>query len=163
MDHMQKKQIIQNKLLTLLLKWDRRTPTDFVHQRLSILKVNDVHSAKVISFVNECRASRVPDIFVEYFRTRETGLNLRNQSSLDIPWARTDMGLSRCDVRGAWLLNNYLQTVTPLLHTKRASINKFLNSLFVIIIRLNSSFVIVIRIKLLSCNYFYTTLWYVTQ
>ena len=56
-------QIIQKKLLKLLLKWDRRTPTDFVHHRLSILKVSDVHSAKIISFVNECRARRVPDIF----------------------------------------------------------------------------------------------------
>ena len=128
-----------------------------MHHRLSILKVNDVHIAKILSFVNECRASRIPDIFVEYCRTRETGLNLRNRSSLDIPWARTDMGLSRCDVRGARLWNNHLQTVTPLIY-KRASTNKFLNSLFVIMIRMNSLSVIVIRIKLLSCNYFYSTL-----
>ena len=122
-------QIIQNKLLKLLLKWDRRTPTDFVHHRLSILKDSDVHSAKVLSFVNECRARRVPDIFVEYFRTRETGLNLRNRSSLDIPWARTDMGLSRCDVRGARLWNNHLQTVTPLLYKK--SFHKQISKFFI--------------------------------
>ena len=124
-----KLQIIQNKLLKLLLKWDRRTPTDFVHHRLSKLKVSDVHSAKVLSFVNECRARRVPDIFVEYFRTRETGLNLRNRSSLDIPWARTDMGLSRCDVRGARLWNNHLQTVTPLLYKK--SFHKQISKFFI--------------------------------
>ena len=124
-----KLQIIQNKLLKLLLKLDRRTPTDFVHHRLSILKVNDVHGAKILSFVNECRASRVPDIFVEYFRTRETGLNLRNWSSLDIPWARTDIGLSRCDVRGARLWNNHLQAVTPMLYKK--SFHKQISKFFI--------------------------------
>ena len=35
--------------------------------RLSILKVNDVHSAKMISFMKECRASRVPDILLSTF------------------------------------------------------------------------------------------------
>ena len=143
--YISKSQIIQNKLLKLLLKWDRLTSTDFVHHRLSILKVNDVHSAKILSFVNEYRASRVLDLFVEYFSARETGLNVRNRSSLDIPRARTDMGLSRCDVRGAWLWNNDLQTVTPLLY-KKSFTNKFLNYLFLIMSRINSSFVIVIKI-----------------
>ena len=48
-----KVQIMQNKLLKLLLKWDRRTPTDLVHYHLSILKINDMHTAKILSFVNE--------------------------------------------------------------------------------------------------------------
>ena len=47
-----------------MLKWDRRTPTDFVHNMLSILIGNDVNSAKIISFVNECRAIRVMDILL---------------------------------------------------------------------------------------------------
>ena len=110
--------IMQNKLLKLLLKWDRCTPTYLVHYHLSILKINDVHTAKILSFVNEWRSGRVRDIFVNYYKIRETGLNLRDRSSLDIPWARTDMGLSRCDVRGARLWNNNLQAVNPLLHNK---------------------------------------------
>ena len=74
--------IMQNKLLQLFLKWDRRTPTDLVHNRLSILKIDDVHIAKVLSFVNECRSCRVPDIFVNYYNIRDTGLNLRNKTAL---------------------------------------------------------------------------------
>ena len=109
---------MQNKLLKLLLKWDRRTPTDLVHQRLSILKIDDVHIAKVLSFVNECRSCRVPEMFVNYHKIRETGLNLRNKSSLDIPWARTDLGLNRCDIKGARLWNNHLQTTSQLLYKK---------------------------------------------
>ena len=76
---MSKLQIMQNKLLKLLLKWDRRTPTDLVHKELSLLKIDDIHIAKVLSFVNECRSCRVPDMFVNYYEIRETGLNLRNQ------------------------------------------------------------------------------------
>ena len=60
-----KVQIMQNKLLKSLLKWDRRTPTDHVHYHLSILKINDMHTAKILSFVNEYRSGRVPDIFVK--------------------------------------------------------------------------------------------------
>ena len=78
-----KLQIMPNKLLKVLLKWDRRTPTDLVHQRLSILKIDDVYFAKVLSFVNECRSCRVPEMFVNYYKIRETELNLRNRSSLD--------------------------------------------------------------------------------
>ena len=128
-----KVQIMQNKMLKLLLKWDRRTPTDFVHYHLSILKINDMHTAKILSFVNECRSGRVPDIFVNYYKIRETGLNLRDRSSLDIPWARTDMGLSRCDVKGARLWNNNLQAVNPLLHKKsfHTQVSKFLVSRYI--------------------------------
>ena len=117
-ESLSKLQIMQNKLLHLLLKWDRRTPTDLVHQRLSILKIDDVHIAKVLSFVNECRSCRVPEMFVKYYKTREIGLNLRNRSSLDTPWARTDLGLSRCDIKGARLWNNHLQTTSQLLYEK---------------------------------------------
>ena len=116
-ESLSKLQIMQNKLLKLLFKRDRRTPTDLVHQ-LSILKIDDVHIAKVLSFVNECRSCRVPEMFVNYYKIRETGLNLRNRSSLDIPCGRTDLGLSRCDITGARLWNNYLQTNSQLLHKK---------------------------------------------
>ena len=109
-ESLSKLQIMLNKLLRLLLKWDRSTPTDLVHQRPSRLKIDDVHIAKVLSFVNECRFCRVPEMLVNYNYIRETGLDLRNRSSLDIPWATTDLGLIRCDIKGARLWTHYLQT-----------------------------------------------------
>ena len=112
---------MQNKLLKLLLKWGRRTPTDLVHKELSLLKIDDVHIAKVLSFVKKCRYCRVSDIFANYYKIRETGLNLRDRSSLDIRWDRTDMGLSRCDIKGARLWNQYLQTTIQLSYKKELS------------------------------------------
>ena len=134
MDHARKRPYQNYKLckinLKLLLKWDRRTPTDLVHQRLSILNIDDVHIAKVLSFVKEYRSCRFPEMFVNYYKIRETGLNLRCRSSLDIPWARTDLGLSRCDIKGALLWNNYLQTTSQLLYKK--SFHKQLSKFFIV-------------------------------
>ena len=113
---------------SLLLKWDRRyTPTDLVHQRLSILIIDDVHIAKVLSF-NECKFCSVPEMFVNYYKIWETGINLRNRSNLDIPWARTDWGLSRCDIKGARLWNIYPQTTGQLIYKKsfHKQVSKFL-------------------------------------
>ena len=45
---MSKLQIIQNKLLKLLLNWDRRSPPDLVHKELPLLKIDDVHIARVL-------------------------------------------------------------------------------------------------------------------
>ena len=64
---MSKLQIMQNKLLKSLLKWDQRTPTDLVLKELSLLKIDDVYIAKALSFVNECKSYRVPDMFVNCY------------------------------------------------------------------------------------------------
>ena len=124
-----KLQIIHNNVLKLLRKWDRHTPIEFVHHRLSILKVNDVHSAKILSYVSKSQAGSIPDIFDQYLRTRERGLNSRNTSSLDIPWARADMGLSHCYVNGAQLWNKHLQTRIPLLY--KNSFHKQISEFFI--------------------------------
>ena len=60
-----------------------------MHQRLSILKIDDVHIAKVLSFVNECKFCSVPEMFVNYYKISEKGINVRKRSSLEITWART--------------------------------------------------------------------------
>ena len=82
---------------------------------------------KVLSFVNECRSGRNPDIFLDYYKVRETEHEPRNNRTLDIPWARTDLGQSRCDIKGARLWNMYFDTVNPLLHRKsfRKRITKY--------------------------------------
>ena len=51
-EYSQKLQVIQNKLLKLLLNFDRRTSTNELHHQLSLLKVVDIHNVNVLSFVN---------------------------------------------------------------------------------------------------------------
>ena len=59
-EYLQKLQVIQNKLLKLLLNFDHRMSTNEIHQQLSLLKVVDIHTVNVLSFVNECRCGRCP-------------------------------------------------------------------------------------------------------
>ena len=51
-------QVMQNKLLKLLLNLNRRTPTTELHKTLSTLKVEDIFKSNILSFVNECRSGR---------------------------------------------------------------------------------------------------------
>ena len=117
--------------------FDRRTPTNFLHHVMSILQLNDKHIVKVLSFVNECRSDKIPDIFLDYYKVRETGQEIRNNRKLDILWTRTDLGLTHRDIKGARLWNMNFDTVNPLLRKKsfRKSITKYFVSKYIWLIR----------------------------
>ena len=48
-----KLQTLQNKLLKLMLKLNRRTSTNQLHRDLSLLKVSDIHAVSVLCFVKQ--------------------------------------------------------------------------------------------------------------
>ena len=104
----------------------------FLHRKMSISQHNAMHVVKVLLFVNECRLGRIPDISIDYYKVRKTGLEIRNNRNLDIPWARTDLDWIRCDIKGARLWNMYFETVNPLLHKK--SFRKRIKRIFILII-----------------------------
>ena len=52
-EHLSKLQTLQNKLLKLMLKLDRRTSTNQLHRNLSLLKVSDIHTVSVLCFVKK--------------------------------------------------------------------------------------------------------------
>ena len=47
--------------------------TNELYQQLSLLKVVDIHTVNVLSFVNECRSGRCPTLFSSYCHIREAG------------------------------------------------------------------------------------------
>ena len=47
-EHLRKLQTLQNKLLKLMLKLDRRISTNQLHRNLSLLKVSDIHTVSVL-------------------------------------------------------------------------------------------------------------------
>ena len=101
-----KLEVIQSKLLKLLLNFDRRMSTNELHQQLSLLKVVDIHTVNVLSFVNACRSDKGPTLFSSYYHVREAGYELRQNNRLHVPMARTDTGQSSCKIKGARLWNN---------------------------------------------------------
>ena len=81
--------------------------TNELRQQLSLLKVVDIHTVDVLSFVNECRSGMCPTLFLNYYHVRETGYELRQNDRLHVPMARTDTGQSSCKIKGARLWNKF--------------------------------------------------------
>ena len=106
-EHLSKLQVMQNKLLKLLLKLDYHTSTSLLHYNMTLLKIADIHTVNIFSFVNECRAGRNPDIFKNCFKVREATYDLRHKDRLFVPLTRTELGFSRCAILGAKLWNKY--------------------------------------------------------
>ena len=121
-------QVMQNELLKILLNLNRHTPTTELHKTLSILKVEDISKSNILSFVNECRSGRCSPVFCDYFSARISDYKLRLNDRLDIPHARMDMGLNRCDVIGARLWNKHLELTNkyPFKKSFRKQISKVL-------------------------------------
>ena len=99
-----------------MLKLDRRTSTNQLHRDLSLLKVSDIHAVSLLCFVNKCRATRCPVTFCNYYQVRQTERELRNNDHLEVPWARTDIGLSSCNIKGARLWNENFEAVNSHLY-----------------------------------------------
>ena len=59
-------QTMQNKLMKLLLRLRRMTPTKELHMHLTILKVSDIYKSNVLSFFKEILSGRY-DIYKNYF------------------------------------------------------------------------------------------------
>ena len=59
---------MQNKMMKLLPRLRRMTPTNELHMPLNILKVSDIYKSNVLSFFNENLSRRSPDIFENYFK-----------------------------------------------------------------------------------------------
>ena len=60
-------QTMQNKLMKLLLRLRRTTPTNELYMHLNILKLSDIYKSNVFSFLNTIRSGRCPDIYKNYF------------------------------------------------------------------------------------------------
>ena len=84
-------QTMQNKLMKLLLRLRRMTPTNELHMHLNILKVSDIYKSNVLSFVNEILSGRSPDIFKNYFILKNNQYDMRRKGQLNVPPCRTQI------------------------------------------------------------------------
>ena len=101
-----KLQVLQNKLLKLLTKRERRYSTNKLHKSLNILKVKHVYETSVLMFVYGCIKAIAP--FKNYFdiRGRAHNYNLRNNKDLATNQIRANMGTHSTHTVGAKLWNN---------------------------------------------------------
>ena len=91
--NMDKVQILQNKLLKVLLEKERRTPTNELHNTLDILQVNDIFLQEISTFVCNYFQGNLPEGFSEYFLIMDHNHGTRgNLNSLEIPLCSTELG-----------------------------------------------------------------------
>ena len=92
-ENMDKVQILQNKLLKVILEKDRRTPTNELHKTLDILQVKDIFLQEISTFVCNYFQGNLPEGFSEYFITMNHPQGTRgNLKRLVPPLCRTDLG-----------------------------------------------------------------------
>ena len=113
--NMNKVQVIQNKLLKMVLKLDRLMPTNDLHKNIKILKIDDIHTCNTLGLVNEMVGDRCPAIFRNYFEIKENSYDLRTPASL---WNKIDKSLL-----------NYRLKKTLKQHLTKFCLNKYLQSI----------------------------------
>ena len=92
-ENMDKVQILQNKLLQVLLEKERRTPTNELHNTLDILQVNDIFLQEISTFVCNYFQGNLPEGFSEYFLIMDHNYGTRgNSNSLVTPLCSTELG-----------------------------------------------------------------------
>ena len=82
-------QILQNRLLKMLLNLDRLTSTNQLHKELRILKINDIYRVNLLNLVNKAPMEELPPCFIHFFYEHETVHNTRNAGSLFVRRSKT--------------------------------------------------------------------------
>ena len=62
-------QILQNGLLKVLSRTPYRCSTDKLHNDYELLKVQDIFTQEIATFMHNFRMGKLPEIFAEYFKT----------------------------------------------------------------------------------------------
>ena len=100
-----KQQVMQNKLLKYVMRFDIRTGTNLLHTTFNSMKVEDMHKNNVLTFVNMCLMGKCPEIFNQYYRVKTTPHETRQEGSLDMPSHRIEYGARSVKVVGIKLWN----------------------------------------------------------
>ena len=89
-------QIIQNKLLKIVLWKDRLTPTNALHKDIDILQVKDLYSWYIALFVRDCLYKDKIEIFHKYYDSRNSvhSHKTRNRKQLIESIYRTYIGFT---------------------------------------------------------------------
>ena len=121
-------QIIQNKLMKMLLGLNPRTSTNRLHMYMNVLKVKDLYKVNILDFVNSCITGKCPDSFNNYFIERESNYNIRN-IGLYVKRCNTDIGSSAVCTFGAKLWNGLNTDLKQ--HSHKLSFRKHLVKFFI--------------------------------
>ena len=86
--HINRLQVIQNKLLKLILKLDRLMATNILHKEINVLKVTHIGESGVLGFVNKVLCGQCPAIFLSYYEIKRNA-DVRTKGQLVTPQTRS--------------------------------------------------------------------------
>ena len=84
-------QTIQNGLLKVILRLDRRHSTNKLHRTLRILQVKDIYKVQIIQFANMCLRKKSIPYFNDYINVRAIPYEVRNLT-LNADFGRINIG-----------------------------------------------------------------------
>ena len=118
-ENMDKVQILQNKLLKVLLEMEWRTPTNELHNKMDILQVKDLFCQEISTFVCNYFQGNLPDGFAGYYQTHNHKQGTRgNLKQLVIPLCRTELGKKTVKVLGSKIWNDLGQDIKNISNPK---------------------------------------------
>ena len=118
-ENMDKVQILQNKLLKVLLEMKWRTPTNELHNRLDILQVKDLFHQEISTFVYNYFQGNLPDGFTGYYQTLNHSIGTRgNHNLIVIPRCKTELGKKTVKVLGSKIWNGLSKEIKDIRNPK---------------------------------------------
>ena len=95
--NLSKIQVLQNRILKILFNKDWFTPTPDLHRELGLLQVKDIFFQSILNFVYKQKNGLLPEIFDDYFKTRNQihNINTRQANKIDVFKSRTNIGYNR--------------------------------------------------------------------
>ena len=131
-NRIQKIQVMQNKLMKLLLKRDYTYSTNQLHKDLNILKVSDVHRHATLQFVYKCVSGKIIPNFRKYFidRTNIHDHDTRHIRHIYKPIPNIDAGETTTHYIGATLWNDlteYIKSAKSIHVFKKRVFNSLIN------------------------------------
>ena len=109
--HTNRLQVIQNKLLKLILKLHRLTATNMLHNDINVLRVTHIGESSVLGFVDKVVRGHCPEIFHSYFEMKKNAYDVRTKGQLITPQTRIQFGDRAVKVKGCLLWNRINKTM----------------------------------------------------
>ena len=122
-----KLQVVQNKMLKLLLNRTRRTNTDKLHYELKLMKFNDIYNYSLALFTYDSLYKECPLPLHNYFTFCTN--NTRQAGQLLVRRTRTKLGDSTVRIKSARLWNSLDQCIRN--QTNKNTMKRHLKSYFI--------------------------------
>ena len=128
--NLNKIQVIQNKLLKVISNQNYRTATNILHNSLGLLKVKDILTQELLTFVHNFNKNKLPAVFKNYFTKFHNlhEINTRNRDKFIVPRFKTAFGSKVVKYLGAVTWNTLNQDI-KIIHNVKSFRYKWKNTI----------------------------------